>query len=159
MIRKFKVLPASTLFLGIVCFIWTIYDIVKIYSDLGSVIFFDTSGLIVGIGYLLILLFHILIFIIYFKYFRHHQNNVLSVSLLSLLIISFFALIIEKIMFDEVLHEYYLEFPHLLIVGKFVNGRFSLLTRPVGGNFFDKALPYGASIGFIEILLVLPQDR
>jgi hypothetical protein len=48
---------------------------------------------------------------IYFKYFRHHQNNVLNVSLLSLLIISFFALIIEKIMFDEVLHEYYLEFP------------------------------------------------
>ncbi len=148
MSEKFKVLPTSTFFLGIVCFIWIVYDIVKIYSDLGSVIFFDTSGLIVGIGYLLILLFHkiyrlhvgtlhatslqpILIFIIYFKYFRHHQNNVLSVSLLSLLIISFFALIIEKIMFDEVLHEYYLEFPapgevHFICFGLFVNAGFIL---------------------------------
>ena len=58
MSEKFKALPTSTFFLGIVCFIWIVYDIVKIYSDLGSVIFFDTSGLIVGIGYLLILLFH-----------------------------------------------------------------------------------------------------
>jgi len=131
MSEKFKALPTSTFFLRIVCFIWIVYDIVKIYSDLGSVIFFDTSGLIVGIGYLLILLFHILIFRIYFKYFRHHQNNVLSVSLLSLLIISFFALIIEKIMFDEVLHEYYLEFPapgevHFIYFGLFVNAGFIL---------------------------------
>jgi hypothetical protein len=27
---------------------------------------------------------------------------------------------------------------------KFVNGRFSLLSRPIGGNFFDNALPPGS---------------
>ena len=40
MSEKFKALPTSTFFLGIVYFIWIVYDIVKIYSDLGSVIFF-----------------------------------------------------------------------------------------------------------------------
>jgi len=59
MSEKFKALPTPTFFLGIVCLFWIVYDIVMIYSDLGSVIFFDTSGLIVVIGYLLILLFHI----------------------------------------------------------------------------------------------------
>ena len=62
-----KTLQTTTFLLGIVCFLWIIYDIIKINSDLKSVIFFDTTGKIVGIGYLLIFSFHILALIIFFK--------------------------------------------------------------------------------------------
>jgi hypothetical protein len=79
----------------------------------------------VGIGYLLIIIFHILILIIYFQHIRPYQNNLL----VSLLIFSFFALIIEKVMFDEVGHEYYLELPapgevNFIYFGLFINAVF-----------------------------------
>ncbi len=108
---KFKTLPAATFFLGIVCFSWILYDVLKIYSDLRSVIFFGSSGLIVGIGYLFIVLFHALMFIIYLRYFRRHQNPRLRIVPLSLLIVSFLALAVEKTMYDEVGREYFLELP------------------------------------------------
>lgn len=129
MSEKFKVFPATTILLGVLCFLWIVYDIVQIYFDLQSVLFFGTSGLIMGIGYLFILLFHILVLIIYFKYLRHHQNIILSFTLLSLTIISFLALAVEKVMFDEVGREFYLEFPapgevSFIYLGLFINALF-----------------------------------
>jgi hypothetical protein len=44
MSEKFKPLPVIAFFLGIASLLWIIYDIVKICSDLSSVIFFGTAG-------------------------------------------------------------------------------------------------------------------
>ncbi|MDH4196039.1 MAG: hypothetical protein OEW05_01370 [Candidatus Aminicenantes bacterium] len=129
MAAKSRTLPTTAFLLGILCLIWILYDIVKIHSDLISVIFPRSSGWIVGIGYILILLFHALMFIVYWKYFRHHPSVGPRMALISLWIISFFALAVEKVMFDEVGREYFLEFPrpdevYFIYLGLFVNAVF-----------------------------------
>lgn len=121
-----KFLPMIVFLLGFVCLIWIIYDIISIYSDLGSVIHFGTAGLFVGIGYILIIIFHGLVLLIYLLYFWHHKNISIRGGLLFLLIVSFLALIIEKVMYDEVGREYMIEFPlpgetHFIIFGLLLN--------------------------------------
>ncbi len=144
-----RTLPTTAFLLGIVCLIWILYDVVKIHSDLGSVLFFDKSGLIVGIGYLFILLFHALMFIVYGKYFRHHPRLGPRALLPFLLVVSFLALAVEKVMFDEVGREYYLEFPrpgetYFIYLGLFVNVVFiayasTCLSRVLGSSADKKA--------------------
>ena len=126
---KPRTLPMTAFLLGIVCLVWMLYDVLQIHSDLGAVIFRGPSGLIVGIGYLFILLFHGLMFIVYWKYFRHHPRLGPRILLPALLVASFFALAMEKVMFDEVGREYFLEFPRpgevdFIYLGLFVNATF-----------------------------------
>jgi len=44
MFQNFKTLSTIASYLGSVCLVWIIYDTIKIYADLSSVIFLDTAG-------------------------------------------------------------------------------------------------------------------
>jgi len=128
---QYKILSTIIFSLGIVCLFWIIFDIVNVYSNLSSVIFFGTLGLIVGVGYIFILIFHILVLFVYFKYFHNRPNNKLSIGFLSFIIISFLALVVQKAMYDEVGREYYLEFPapgevRFIYLGLIINALFIL---------------------------------
>ncbi len=84
-----------------------------------------------AIGYLFIIVFHFLVLIVYFLHFRKSSKIQLKVGVPLLLIISFFFLAVEKVMFDEVAHEYYIEFPmpgetHFIVFGLLMNGIFIL---------------------------------
>lgn len=129
MAAKPWILRKAAFLLGIVCLPWILYDLFKLHSDLPSVIFRGPSGLIVGVGYLFILIFHVLMFIVYGKYFRHHPRFGPRILLPALLVASFFALAVEKVMFDEVGREYFLEFPRpgeadFIDLGLFANAVF-----------------------------------
>jgi len=106
-----KLIPTIGFFLGIICILWIIYDIIVITFNLPSVIYFGAAGFFVGIGYILIIIFHIYVAGIYFMHARHYPKTLASNRLLSLLIISFTGLIVQKAMFDEVGREYYIEYP------------------------------------------------
>ena len=128
---KSKTLQTFAFFLGIICFLWIIYDFLKICNDLHAVLFSTNTGLIIGIGYLFILSFHALVLVLYFRHFRHQQEKGLSGLLLILFVFSFLALAVEKVMFDEVGREFYLEFPapgevHFIYLGLFLNALFVL---------------------------------
>jgi hypothetical protein len=131
MFQNFKTLSTAALYLGSVCLVWIIYDTIKIYADLSSVIFLVTAGWFVGVGYVLIILFHILIIILYLKCFRHNQQVGTKIILISLFFISLFALAVEKVMYDKVGHEYLIEFPapgevNFIYLGLFLNAVFIL---------------------------------
>ena len=124
-----KFLPQSSIILGIICLIWIIYDIISIYTNLESVTFLGMAGVIAGIGYLFIFVFHILIIIVYFRYFLKSHNHSSRVGIPVLFVLSVLALFMEKVMFDEVAREYYLEFPmpgetHFIVFGLLINGIF-----------------------------------
>ena len=44
MFQNFETLSTASLYLGSVCLVWIIYDTIKIYTDLSSVIFLYTAG-------------------------------------------------------------------------------------------------------------------
>ncbi len=121
-----KLIPAIGLFLGFICILWIIYDIIVIYFNLPSVIYFGAAGFFVGIGYILIIIFHIFVAGIYIMHARHIPKTIARNRLLSLLIISFTGLIVQKAMFDEVGREYYIEYPfpgetYFILFGLFLN--------------------------------------
>ena len=129
MSEKSKIFPTITFYLGIICVLWIIYDIYKIYSDLRSVLFQSPTSLIMIIGYFFILIFHIFVIVIFFRYFKGQKNSNKNIILLFLIIFSIFMIMVEKVMFDEVGHEYYIEFPapgevRFLYFGLFINASF-----------------------------------
>jgi hypothetical protein len=84
-----------------------------------------------AVGYLFIIVFHLMVLIVYLIHFRKSAKIQFRVGVPLLLIISFFFLAVEKVMFDEVAHEYYIEFPmpgetHFIAFGLLVNGIFIL---------------------------------
>lgn len=99
------------LILGITCLFWIILDLYLLIIDLEGVIFLNFSGLTVGIGYLLMIMYHILILVVQISGLKITDSKNQSIALFALLIISVFALAVEKVMFDEVGREYYLEYP------------------------------------------------
>ena len=124
-----KLIPAIGLFMGFICILWIIYDIIVIYFNLPSVIYFGTAGIFVGIGYILIIIFHIYVTGIYLMHARHCPKTIARNRLLPLLIISFTGLIVQKAMFDEVGREYYIEYPfpgetYFIIFGLVLNAVF-----------------------------------
>ena len=138
---KSKTLQTLAFFSGIICLLWIIYDFLKIYNDLSAVLFSANTGLIVGIGYIFILSFHVFVLILYFRFFRHHKEKKLRGLLLILFFISFLALAVEKVMFDEVGREFYLEFPapgevHFIYLGLFLNALFVLFALYCISRFF-----------------------
>ena len=133
MTKQLKIFPVSVLVLGILCILWIIYDIAQLYIDLGDVIYFHTAGLIMGIGYLLIIIYHIFVFIVWFRYLRYSGNYTQSITIIFLIIISSFMLAVQKVMYDEVGREYYLEYPapgevNFIYLGLFINLIFILFT-------------------------------
>jgi len=129
MLEKSKIFPTFTFYLGIICVLWIIYDIYKIYSDLRSVLFQSPTSLIMLIGYFFILIFHLFVIVLFFRYFKGQKNSNKNIILLFLIIFSIFMIMVEKVMFDEVGHEYYIEFPApgeviFLYFGLFINASF-----------------------------------
>ena len=124
-----KYLHLITAILGFICLLWIIYDIFSIYTNLKSVIFLGTAGLYMALGYLFILVFHFLVLIVYFIHLRKSLNFQAKVVIPAFLFISFLFLVIQKVMFDEVAREYYIEYPmpgetHFIVVGLLINGIF-----------------------------------
>ncbi|MEN8194737.1 MAG: hypothetical protein ABFS12_18095 [Bacteroidota bacterium] len=109
MLKEKSKISKTVFILGIICVVWIIVDIVLLLIDLHGVIFFELSGLIVGIGYIFILLFHILFFIYLFNIYRIGQRYKQIIPSVILFIVSLFALAVQKVMYDEVGREYYLE--------------------------------------------------
>jgi len=110
--KNLKIYSIIIWIFGVISLVWIFYDIYQIKTDLSFVIQFDKVGVIMGIGYLFILFFHILSLIFIAIQFRFNKGlNSLRNSTLILGIISFLAFGIEKVMYDEVGREYYLEWP------------------------------------------------
>ena len=90
-------------------------------------VLFGETGYIVGVGYLFIVSFHVSAFIFIFMHFHVVKTfGGLRIVLLSLGIISLIAVGVEKVMYDEVAREYYLEFPmpdetYFIYFGLFIN--------------------------------------
>ncbi len=107
-----KIFSIITWIFGVISLVWIFYDMYQIKTNLSFVIQFDKVGIIMGVGYLFIIFFHILSFIFIAIHFRFKkQFDPLRNSILILGIISFLAFGIEKVMVDEVGREYFLEWP------------------------------------------------
>ena len=128
-----ELFPTIVFILGLVCLMWIVYDIIKIYTDLGSIIQPWGGGLYIGIGYIFIITFHLLFLTFYILHFRHNEHLFIRHGLPVLLVVSFLSLMMEKVMFDEVGHEYLIEYPmpgetHFIVFGLLVNTFFILCT-------------------------------
>ena len=110
MSREMRWFHIVTVAAGVLSCVWIGFDFFEISSDLHAVLFGD-SGWIIGIGYLFILIFHLFMIIIILRDLRQYGAEGPRVLLIFLLIASFLALAAEKVMYDEVAREYYLEPP------------------------------------------------
>jgi hypothetical protein len=104
-----------TLVLGLITFLWLLFHLHEIRADLPGVLRFDLShysNYITGAGYLIMLLFHIAAFIFMFKEARFTKRiGGWQVLALVLGVSSLFAIAVEKVMYDEIAHELFVEYP------------------------------------------------
>ena len=107
--NKGAIARAVTLVLGMITFGWLLLDIYEVNSNLHDFIFGE-AGWIGLIGYLFIFAFHVSAFIFIIFQFRYSETlHVLKVATLVAGVLSLFALGVEKVMFDEIGREYYME--------------------------------------------------
>ncbi len=112
MSKKLKIYSIIIFIFGVISLVWIFYGIYQIKTDLSFVIQSDKVGPIMGIGYLFILFYHILSYSFIIGHFRSKkQFDLLRNSTVIVGLFSFFAFGIEKVMYDEVAKEYYLEWP------------------------------------------------
>ncbi|MFC1485988.1 hypothetical protein ACFL55_03065 [Candidatus Latescibacterota bacterium] len=104
--KKVRMSLTITLVLGIITFLWLVYDLYQVNQNLPAVLDFAVIGYIMGIGYLFILLFHFTsLFVILLHSFLAKELRTLKIAAFTLAILSFFAIGGEKVMFDEIARE------------------------------------------------------
>ncbi len=113
--KNFSSSSIITLVLSLVTFLWLLFHFHRIRTDLPGVLrfdFSDYSDILIGTGYLVMLLFHVAAFIFVFKQARF-MNQFGGRQMLTLLlgIVSLFAIAMEKVMYDEIAHEMSVEYP------------------------------------------------
>jgi len=109
---KPRISNSILLILCIFSFSGLIYILYQISTDLVTALninksALDTSHYISGVGYLLILIFHVYSIIFIYSHIHHfHEFKGAATIMLILGIISFFAIAFEKVMMDEIAREY-----------------------------------------------------
>lgn len=128
--KAISVTGIVTLVLGLVTFVWLLFHVYEIRTNLTSVIRFDASDVsdyLIGAGYLVMLLFHGASFIFMFMQLRLAKRfGGRPVAGLVFGTVSLFAIAAEKVMYDEIGREMSIEYP--------VPGEVSLLYACLGVN-------------------------
>lgn len=138
-----KTLLNLTRIIGIICLLWIVLDIALIQTDLEAVIRFQLQGKIIGIGYILLLIFHGLAVILYFSCFGGLQNPGWNGFYIVAGIMSTLCLAVQKVMFDEVGREFTMEQPipgetYFIYLALLINALFILYVR-IWINKFKKS--------------------
>jgi hypothetical protein len=78
MTKNIRAVATACLILGTISFVWILYDLFLIAADLEGVLF-GAKGVIVGLGYIVILLLHgaVFIFILMPKFQHGYRNHAL----------------------------------------------------------------------------------
>lgn len=99
---KIRNLSLLNLVLGTITFGWLILNIYYYNKDIVDVIS-GRSGIVAGIGYLLLLGFYISVFFLLFSLFRFTRKlAVLKIIAIILWTLSIVSLLVDKVMFDEI---------------------------------------------------------
>ncbi len=99
---KIRNLSLLTLILGTISFGWLILNTYYYNTDIVDVIS-GKSGIVAGIGYLLLLGFYISAFFLIFSLFRSTKKlAALKIIAIILWIVSLVSLLVDKVMFDEI---------------------------------------------------------
>ena len=102
MTKSIKAIAVASLVLATVSFVWILYDLFLISADLEGVLF-GARGVIVGVGYLVVLLLHGAAFIFILMLFsRLRGYAALKTGSMAAIIISLFMIAVQKVMYDEV---------------------------------------------------------
>ncbi len=122
------------LILGIISIPFIFYDISVIIFDLESALTITTtSGVIIFIGYIFILLFHLTVAGYLIRYSKRFQNiRSQTNTIITYGIISFLSIVMQKVMWDEVGREFYIEYPfpdetYFIIMGLLLNAVFIIM--------------------------------
>ena len=156
MTKGIRAIAATCVVLGFASFVWILRDLVLLATDLEGVLFGDMR-LIVGLGYLVLLLLHGFAFVLILTVFaRLRGYAALKAATVVMLVASLFMLAVQKVMYDEVGREIKAGFGNageILFVnaGLVVNGLFCLLVIVVAVLALKKAvdgpaLDRGASV-------------
>jgi hypothetical protein len=146
--KDFSKIGPITLALGLVTFLWLLFLASAIHTDLAGVLRFDLSDsltYLTGAGYLVMLAFHVTAFVFLFKEARLAKRIGSGRSLALVLgIVSLFAIAVEKVMFDEIGRETFLESPApgeiiFLDAGLVVNALFCLIMMAAAYHAFLRA--------------------
>jgi len=107
--NKGNITHKATLILGVISCFWILFFVYEISFDLYDFIF-GRKGLAGLIGYLFLLVFHVFSFLFLINQIWHvGSRRTLLVLALVLGIVSLFSIGIEKVLYDEIGHEYYAE--------------------------------------------------
>jgi small-conductance mechanosensitive channel len=128
--KQISVSGLVTLVLGFATFLWLVFHVYEIRTDLPGLLRFDASDpsdYLAGAGYLVMLLFHAAAFLFIFRQARIMKRfGGWQVLGLVLGVFSLFAIAAEKVMYDEIGREWTIEFP--------LPGEVSLLYACLGVN-------------------------
>ena len=103
MVGKKKFAPIFTLCLGMLSGISLLYTIYHVGNRLSGLLDLNLSGYIVGIGYIIILLFHFFaIFFLISRFQALEARRLFRGVVLVSAVVSLFAIAAEKVMFDEI---------------------------------------------------------
>lgn len=93
--------------LGLICIFWIIFNFISLNVNLHDVLFMGPLGVIAGFGYLLIILFHILVGIYVLR--KQKEERIKKIKFLFICSVSFLFILIQKVMYDEVANELAIE--------------------------------------------------
>lgn len=115
MTKRYSPSALAALVLGLVTFLWLLFHVYEIRTDLAGVIRFDAadpSAYIVGAGYLAMLAFHAAAFLFLFGRARLAKRlGGRTVSGLALGVVSLAAIAAQKVLYDEIGREMGIEYP------------------------------------------------
>ncbi|MBN2265264.1 MAG: hypothetical protein JW775_05560 [Candidatus Aminicenantes bacterium] len=133
--KRYSPSALATLILGLVTFLWLLFHVYEVRTDLAGVIRFDASEpshYLIGAGYLVMLAFHAAAFIFVFSRARLAKRlGGWPVLGLASGVVSLAAIAAEKVLYDEIGREMTIEFP--------VPGEVSLLYAALGLNLLFAA--------------------
>ena len=136
MTKRYSPSALTALILGLVTFLWLLFHVYEVRTDLAGVIRFDASdpsAYLVGAGYLVMLAFHAAAFLFLFGRARLAKRiggrNALG---LALGVASLAAIAAQKVLYDEIGHEMGIEYP--------VPTEVSLLYAALGVNLLFAAV-------------------
>lgn len=113
--KRLSPIGLVTVILGLATFLWLIFHVYEIGTDLPGVLRFDASDpseYLVGAGYLAMLMFHAVALVFLFTRARTEKRfDGWAVLGLTIGILSLFAIAAEKVMYDEIGREWAVEAP------------------------------------------------
>ncbi len=176
MTKNIRAVATACLILGTISFVWILYDLFLVSADLEGVLF-GAKGVIVGLGYIVILLLHGAAFIFILMLFSRLKGYAaLKTGSMAAIILSLFMIAVQKVMYDEVGHEIKSGLENageiaFVNLGLVINALFCLLViglalfafrRPHADTALDKGAPIftlaqymGIVSGFLGLFLTL----